>query len=268
MMSSPAPIAIALEAAQVAGTLLRRRFARPRQVANKGFRDIVTDADYVAQQAVLDRLRTAFPEHAILAEENLQGYDLDLNAPAPTWIIDPLDGTRNYAHQMPIFAVSIALAQAGALQLGVIYDPMLDETFYAERGHGAFLQRGQGQPEALRVSDVTELAEAIIGMGWPREPEARLRITEATGRLAPACQSLRATGSAALMLAYVAAGRLDAGYLLAIQSWDVAAAALIITEAGGQVSGLDGAAWRIGHRQVVASNTRVHPELIRTLALA
>jgi len=265
-MSSPPPLDVALEAARTAGDVLRRQFTRPRQVTSKGFRDIVTDADHAAQGAIIDLIRTRLPDHAILAEEGPHG--LDVNPPVPMWIIDPLDGTRNYAHQLPIFAVSIALAQAGAIQLGVVHDPLLRETFYAERGRGAFLQRGRGRPRSLRASGVTELAHAIIGMGWPREPQMRQSVTEATARLAPACQSLRATGSAALMLAYVAAARLDACYLLAIQAWDVAAAALMVTEAGGQVSALDGGAWQLGHRQVVVSNGAVHADLIRTLALA
>lgn len=262
--STASSLQVALLAAREAGEVLRRLLPRKRQVDYKGLRDIVTDADFAAQAAILARLKSAFPEHVILSEEGR--HDLDLFGPAPTWIVDPLDGTTNYARRFPTFAVSVALAQGGQPQMGVIYDPLRREMFYAERGGGAFVQRGRGRPQALRVSAVDSLSEALIGVDWAREPRLRAATLAALNRVAARCRTVRATGSAALGLAYVAAGWLDAYYHFMLQPWDIAAAAALITEAGGRMSTLDGAPWRLGERAVAATNGRLAEAFVEALS--
>ena len=255
----------ALDAATAAGVLLRREFTHTRTVTSKGWRDIVTDADFAAQRTIMDLIASRFPDHAILSEEGR--HDIDLTAPVPTWVIDPLDGTTNYARQFPSFSVSIALVHRSEIQLGVIHDPLRRETFFAEKDQGAFVQ-DEAEPRPLRVSEVTDLGEALIGLDWARDSALRQRVVEALGRVATECRTVRAVGSAALGLAYLAAGRFDGYYHLALQPWDVAAGALIVEEAGGQISIPAGSAWHLGLGQVVASNRRLHAALLRTLALA
>jgi len=256
----------ALTAARQAGDVLRRRWPQTRQVTYKGLRDIVTDADYAAQAVILEHLRVAYPEHAILSEEGQ--HDIDLEGPTPTWIVDPLDGTTNYARRFPNFSVCVALAVAGQVQTGVIYDPLRRETFYAERGGGAFVQRGRGRPQALRVSAVDDLAEALVGVDWAREPALRAETLAALSRVAARCRTVRATGSAALGLVYVAAGWLDAYYHFMLQPWDIAAAAVIIEEAGGRLTTLAGAPWRLGMGAVAASNGRLAEAFVQALGRA
>jgi myo-inositol-1(or 4)-monophosphatase len=259
------PLDSALEAALAAGDVLRAKFPHAREVKSKGWRDIVTDADLAAQHAIADVLISRFPDFALLSEEG--HHEVDLTAPAPTWVIDPLDGTTNYARQFPSFGVSIALAHRGEIQLGVIHDPLRRDTFFAERGQGAFIQNEQGERQPMRASDLSDMGGALVGVDWPRDPALRQRVVEAIGRVAAECRTVRAVGSAALGLAYVAAGWLDGYYHLALQPWDVAAGALIVTEAGGQISAPDGSAWRLGMSQIVASNGVLHETLVRALAL-
>lgn len=262
--SQLSPLAIAIEAAQLAGAVLRRKFTRPLQVSRKGFRDVVTDADVAAQEVILTHLHRAFPKHRFLAEENPQA--IDWAEQTPTWVIDPLDGTSNFARGLPLFAVSIGLARAGVLQVGVIHDPVRGETYFAERGGGAWRQTARGRAARIRVSSLNDFADAAVGMGWPRDPALRQRVNDATARVGAACQTLRATGSAALGFAYIAAGHFDGLYHLALQPWDVAAGALLVQEAGGRLTAPTGAAWHLGEGQVVASNGALHPALIDALA--
>ena len=259
------PLQSALEAALAAGDVLRRKFPQAREVQSKGWRDIVTDADLAAQEAITDSLVPRFPDYAMLSEEGQP--DVDLSAPVPTWVIDPLDGTTNYARQFPSFCVAIALVHRGETQLGVIHDPLRRETFFAERGRRAFVRREAGPDTPLHVSAVVDRGEALVGVDWARDPATRQRVADSLGRVAAACRTVRALGSAALGLAYLAAGRLDGYYHLALKPWDVAAGALIVTEAGGVLSTPDGGAWRLGMEQLVASNGGLHTALLRTLAL-
>lgn len=253
----------AIQAALTAGDLLRRQLTRARTVTRKGLRDIVTDADVAAERAILARLRADYPDDAALSEEGRQ--DADLSAPAPAWIIDPLDGTNNYARQFPHFAVSIALAAGGEPRLGVIYDPLRRELYYAERGQGAFLRAGRSQPKRLTVSATASVAQAFLAGGWPRQDALRAEAARLLPQLGNACHTLRLTGSASLNLAYLAAGRLDGGFSLTHRAWDVAAGAVLVWEAGGQLSALDGGAWHLEATQHVFSNGRLHAELTRLL---
>jgi myo-inositol-1(or 4)-monophosphatase len=261
------PLEAALEAVVAAGDVLRRKFPHAREVKNKGWRDIVTDADFAAQQVIADILVPRLPGFAMLSEEGRQ--DIALSAPVPTWVIDPLDGTTNYARQFPSFSVSIALALHGEIQVGVIHDPLRRETFFAEKGKGAFVRRENGRrsPRPLRVSALTDFGDALVGVDWARDPALRQRVVEALGRVAAECRTVRAVGSAALGLAYVATGWLDGYYHLALQPWDVAAGALIVAEAGGRISTPDGSAWQLGISQAVASNGVLHTSLLSALAL-
>jgi myo-inositol-1(or 4)-monophosphatase len=262
----PSPLSIAISAATAAGNILRRKFREAREVKSKGWRDIVTDADFAAQKIILRHLTAQFPKHAILSEEGQ--HDIDLDSATPTWVIDPLDGTTNYSRQFPSFCVSIALARNGAPQVGVIHNPLTRETFYATRGHGAFHQIGRGPARRMRVSALTDFAGALVGVDWARDPVIRQQVLDGLGRVAHAGRTIRAVGSAALGLAYVAAGWLDGYYHLALQPWDVAAGALLVNEAGGALSAPDGGAWQLTGRAAVASNGALHAALIATLQLA
>lgn len=263
-MSLSTTLTVALSAVRLGGAVLRRQLTRRQSVRHKGFRDVVTDADFAAQKVILSHLTTAFPDHRLLAEEDPRA--VDWADPTPTWVVDPLDGTSNFARQIPMFAVSIGLVQASVIEAGVIHDPLRGETFFAERGRGAFRQTARGRRERIRVSALDNFAAAAIGLGWPRDPALRRRVNDATARVGAVCQTLRATGSAALNFAYVACGRFDGVYQLAVQPWDVAAGVLLITEAGGRVTLPDGSEWRLDEGQVVASNGRLHSALVEALA--
>lgn len=252
-------LTIAIDAALAAGDILRRKLNGARSITQKGPRDVVTDADVAAQHAILDRLRAHYPDEAILSEEGR--HDADLSAPGPTWVIDPLDGTNNYARRFPLFGVSIGLTAGGEAQIGVIYDPLRRELFYAERGQGAFLRAGRGGPQRLMVSAVGQVADAFLVGGWPRQDALRAEAAWLTPRLGAVCHTLRFSGSLALNLAYLAAGRLDGGFSLAHQPWDVAAGATLVLEAGGQLSALGGGAWQLTSPQLLYSNGRLHAEL-------
>ena len=256
----------AIEAARRAGELLLRKMPLTRQVRYKGERDIVTDADEAAQQLIAEIIRERFPKHAFLGEEGAPGADL--RSAVPIWVVDPLDGTTNYSRRYPSFCVSVALAEAGAPRVGAIYDPARRETFYALAGQGAFFQRGRAGPQPLHVSSTHDLAEALVGVDWARDAALRARTVASMGRVAATCRTVRATGSAALGLAYLAAGWLDAYYHLMLAPWDVAAGALIIREAGGEITGLAGTPWALGQPAVVASNGSLHTQVVQALALA
>jgi myo-inositol-1(or 4)-monophosphatase len=250
--------AVAENAARAAGHLIRRKLAEPLQVSSKGFRDLVTDADLAAQQQITTTLRTHFPDHGFLAEEK--------NSALPTagpvrWIIDPIDGTSNYSRLLPIFCVSLAVAVAEEVVVGVIYDPLRDELFSAGRGQGATVN---GQP--LRVSTTADLAEALVGIDWGRQESIRQRSLDALNRFAHHVRSIRALGSSALALAWVAAGRMDLYGNYKLSAWDIAAGALLIHEAGGLTSDLQAAPLRlVENTPCVASNGRLHREFLALL---
>lgn len=249
---------VAEEVARQAGQLIRAKLAEPLQVSSKGFRDLVTDADLAAQQQITTTLRQHFPDHGFLAEEK----NSELPSAGPVrWIVDPIDGTSNYSRSLPIFCVSLAVAVAEEVVAGVIYDPMRDELFSAGRGQGATVN---GQP--LRVSVTAELAEAIVGIDWGRHASIRQRSLDALNRFAHQARSIRALGSSALALAWVAAGRVDLYGNYNLSAWDIAAGALLIHEAGGHTSDLQAAPLRlVENTPCVASNGRLHSEFLALL---
>lgn len=217
--------------ARRAGLLLREGFGKEHQVDFKHAKDLVTEMDKKAEDLILGEIRSKFPDHSILSEESgaLDGHADKM------WIVDPLDGTINYAHGLPIFCVSIAYRENTSLQLAAIYDPMQDEMFSAEKGKGAFLN---GNP--MKVTGVSKMHLALLGTSFPAANSAMLaRNSVIFLRMSGEAQTLRRMGSAALDLAYVAAGRLDGYWQLENHPWDFAAGALLIMEAGGVVTDLD-----------------------------
>jgi myo-inositol-1(or 4)-monophosphatase len=249
---------VAVDAATRAGALLRAHLGGPREIRYKQSRsDLVTEMDRRAETLIVETIRARFPGHSVLAEERgvLPG------SPSHRWIVDPLDGTTNYAHGLPLFAVSIALEIDGCVVLGVVYEPNREECFIAERGRGATLN---GLP--LRVSTVSTLGESLLGTGYqynihdPRDSNLREHAA-----LSRRCQSVRAIGSAVTQLASVAAGRLDGFWELRLGAWDVAAGALLIEEAGGAVTDLDGRPLDLAAPAIVASNGLIHADMLRAL---
>ena len=218
--------------ARQAGEILRAGYNKEHQVGYKGVIDLVTEVDHQSEAFLLDEVQKNFPGHHILSEEAgvIQGNDEHI------WYIDPLDGTVNYAHHVPIFCVSIAYASRGTLVLGAVYDPMRDEMFIAERGQGAYLN---GRP--IRVSLTTDLQKSLLVTGFPynawNTPQDNFANFVKFGKLS---QGVRRLGSAALDLCYVAAGRFDGFWELALNPWDVAAGGLICEEAGARVTNVDG----------------------------
>jgi myo-inositol-1(or 4)-monophosphatase len=246
----------AIEAAHRAGQLIAERYPMKRNVAYKGFRDLVTETDVEAENAILSLVRKRFPDHAILSEESGggkigEGY---------TWVVDPLDGTSNYTHRVPIFAVSIAVLEHGEPFIGVVYDPMREHLFAAQRGNGATLN---DQP--LQVSSTSELHRAVVGLDWARGEEARREVLSNLKRVAPRCHTIRIMGSAALGLTYVAAGWLDGYFHLALYPWDAAAAVLLITEASGHCTTFEGQPYHITSPRCAATNNRIHQQLLAAL---
>lgn len=249
------PLRVAVDTAREAGALLLAHAGEPLEVREKGARgDLVTLADRASEALIVSRLRDASPHGTILGEEG----GSSAGSSDERWIVDPLDGTTNYAHGYPIYCVSIAYEVAGEVVAGVIYAPVLDEVFAAERGSGATCN---GRP--LRVSDARMLVEALVCTGF--KPDHYDRNGENFARLSRRAQGVRRDGSAALDLAFVAAGRFEAFWELDLQSWDVAAGALIVSEAGGKVSALDGAPFRVDGGSTLASNGHVHAEMVAAL---
>jgi myo-inositol-1(or 4)-monophosphatase len=218
--------------ARQAGELLRRGYEQEHQVNYKGAIDLVTEVDHQSEALLLGEIQRLFPGHQIVSEE----IGLVPGRPGDQWYVDPLDGTVNYAHGIPFFCVSIAYAQDGVIRLGVVYDPMRDELFTAERGKGAHLNG-----RSLKVSQVAELQRSLLATGFAYDTWSNPRDNmEYFGRFAKMTQGVRRMGSAALDLCYVAAGRLEGYWELSLKPWDVAAGGLIAMEAGATVTNTQG----------------------------
>jgi myo-inositol-1(or 4)-monophosphatase len=253
-----AVLAMAIALAQTAGNELRRRFGQRHTVTLKGDLNPVTEADQASETMIRQNIEAHFPGHAILGEEQgEQGARHGIR-----WIVDPLDGTVNFSHNFPCFAVSIGVADAEGVQVGVVYDPLRDELFTARRGQAAFLNGAR-----LRVSDTSDLQHSLLATGFPydRHQKDDNNHREFTA-FSLACQGVRRTGVASLDLAYVACGRLDGYWEQDLGPWDVAAGALLVACAGGRLSTYTGAPFDgLGH-QVVASNDHLHDAMLAKLA--
>ncbi|HEX9021007.1 MAG TPA: inositol monophosphatase family protein [Nitrospirota bacterium] len=250
-------MAAAREAALKAGGLLRENINGARKISYKGDINLVTEMDTRSERAVVETLLAAFPGHGILAEEETRIQ----NGSAFTWIIDPLDGTTNYAHAYPCFSVSIALEREGELILGVVYDPMRDELFSAQKGQGAFLN---GKP--IRVSGTDVLIKSLLATGFPYDrKESGKNNLQSFHDLLMASQEVRRDGSAALDLCSVASGRFDGFWELKLKPWDVAAGSLVVREAGGTVSNFSGDRFGIHGNEIAASNGRIHGQMLAVL---
>ncbi len=248
----------AQEAAREAGALLRLAYGRVHRIRHKGPIDLVTEMDEQAQAAIAQILHRAFPQIPVVAEEG----PASIPKSGCYWLVDPLDGTTNYAHGYPFFAVSIALVEQGYPMVGVVYNPLLDELFAAQRGGGATLN---GQP--IRVSTTEDLGHSLLASGFPYDAWSVPRNnSQEWSRFLRQVTSLRSDGAAALDLCHVAAGRIDGYWELALEPWDMAAGALIVEEAGGRVTQVDGAPFHLGQPSILASNGRIHPAMVAVLA--
>jgi myo-inositol-1(or 4)-monophosphatase len=265
MRTKPVPTSarleqVALRAARAAGRIHLRRLSRIEVTRKTNAIDLVTEADQESEQAIIRTLNRAFPDHAILAEES----GANARRSEHRWIIDPLDGTTNFAHGFPQFCVSIAYERCGRLELAVVFDALKREVFVAARGRGARLN---GRP--IHVSATPSLNRALLATAFPYDQRERrnfyLTFWEA---FMMRTHGVRHTGSAVLDLCYVACGRVDALWEFGPHPWDVAAGALIVTEAGGQVTNLDGSALDLDGRKILASNRKLHRAMRETIAKA
>lgn len=248
----------AIEAALKAGAILKKGFGTQFHVASKeSIHDLVTEYDKLSENAIITHLKSYFSDHAFLAEES--GLSPHLNAPVK-WIIDPLDGTLNFAHHIPLFCISIAALVNDEIEVGVIYDPLLSELFVAERGHGAYLNN-----KRLRVSETEETKHAVLATGFPFDSNPLRNVSTAQFiRFLDNNNPIRLLGSAALTLAYVSAGRFDIYWGSNLKPWDVAAGDLLIKEAGGKITHFDGST----HDLFRVSNTLATNALLHDTALA
>jgi myo-inositol-1(or 4)-monophosphatase len=233
----------ALHIARTGGQVLRERFLEPREIHAKGWRDFYTDADTTAQQTVVDLIRSHDPHVAIQAEEGL--------GPPPgataLWVIDPLDGTTNYARHFPVFSISIAYVEQGQPQVGVVYDPLHERVFFAERDQGAYLNT-----DRLSAAATADIGSAVVALDWGRGERQRAQALEWLSRVGHECRTTRALGSAALGLSYLAAGWIDVYFHPMLAPWDGAAGQVIAEEAGARLFNFAGARWNYTEPDCIA----------------
>ncbi|HTF99303.1 MAG TPA: inositol monophosphatase family protein [Nitrospirota bacterium] len=248
---------IAKQAARTSGEILRNNIRGVRTVTYKGDINLVTEMDMMSERAIVKVLRSVFPDHSIVAEE-----ETDIRTASPfTWIIDPLDGTTNYAHGYPCFSVSLAQAREGDVILGVVYDPMRDELFSASKSGGAYLNG-----EKIAVSKTDDLIRSLLATGFPYDRTVSEKNNlDYFQNLLMASQEVRRDGSAALDLCYVAMGRFDGFWELKLKPWDVAAGSLILAEAGGVVTDLSGYAFDMHAEEILATNGLIHKAMLEII---
>ena len=264
--------AVAVNCAAKAGEWIKSKLGTITQLDTKySMHDLVTEVDKGAERMIRNLIGTHFPTHSFLGKKALNP---DRKHPARAlqekseaeylWIVDPVDGTTNYVHGFPFYSVSIALAYRGQVIVGVVYDPSRDELFVAERGKGAYVHG-----RAMKVSPEKALNQSLLATGFPAEHHHALPANlKSIQSLAPKVRNIRVAGSAALHLAYVAAGRLSGFWEYNLSSWDIAAGSLLVEEAGGRMTDINGELYHLGVRNVVASNGPVHDELVQELKSA
>ena len=250
----------AIRAAEAAASIQIYNLGTDLGITTKtSFTDLVTRVDKECEARIREILLGAYPDHVVLGEEEGQP-----GGEAPyRWIVDPIDGTLNYAHGFPFFCVSIALEVEGTVQVGVVLDPSKGELFTATRGGGAYLN---GAP--LSVTGEADLGKAMLATGFAYTAGTQSENLEVFARMMPKCRAIRRPGAAALDLCYVACGRLDGFWELKLNAWDVAAGVLLIREAGGTVTGPTGEPYRLNDRVIVAANPALHPTLLEALELS
>jgi myo-inositol-1(or 4)-monophosphatase len=245
----------AVELALESGKIQKKRFREGHSIVHKGEINIVTDVDIACQERIIGMIADRFPDDHVIAEEQHNVYDDRRNR----WIVDPIDGTTNYAHGYPFFCTSIAYEVAGELACGVVYNPVFDELFIARRGEGAYFN---GEP--IKASKTADLKQSLLVTGFPYDLSGNNNLDHFGAFLFKA-QAIRRDGSAALNLAYVAAGRFDGYWELKLNAWDTAAGVLILNEAGGMVTDFDGRPFDIYTGQVLASNGLIHGAMLGVL---
>lgn len=247
---------IALDLAKASGQMLMDGLGRVKDISHKGEIDLVTEADRRSEELIVGRLRETFPDHSIIAEEG--GGD---GGSEYLWLVDPLDGTTNYAHGFPWFSISIALLKGGEPILGVIYNPVLDELFWAEKGGGAWLNG-----ERIVVSRISDLSYSFLATGFPYDiRESEVNNLDHFSHFALKALAIRRAGSAALDLAYLACGRFDGFWELKLHAWDMAAGFLLVREAGGRVTDFKGGFFDPFGMEILASNGRIHSQMLDVL---
>jgi len=258
LSQDPLYVTTAIEAVVRAGDMMLARVGGDLQVNKKSAIDLVTEVDVAIERMFRELIGARFPDHAILGEE----FGGSASVPeGPCWVFDPIDGTTNFAHGLPIFCSSLALEFDGVAEIAAVYDPTRRELFTAERGAGAFLN---GQP--IRVSSAASLIDAMLVTGFPYDVHTRLdEIIGLFRAFVGQARAVRRLGSAAIDLCYVAAGRMDGFWERDLNAWDIAGGALLVTEAGGRVTALDGEAFTSRGRSVLASNNLIHDAMIQTV---
>jgi len=257
---------VAVEAAREAGAILLAEFDRPQKIGYKGDVDLVTDADRRSEAAIVTRLRSHFPKHAIVAEEG--GQETGVAASRYCWYVDPLDGTTNFAHSYPVFCVSIALTEDEEPVVGVVYNPVNGELFTALRSEGAYLASTPGATpqKRIQVSSVKRLAVSLLSTGFPSHKRAQNPNIHYYWDFTLRSHGVRRDGSAALDLCSVACGRFDGFWEFGLKPWDTAAGILLVREAGGVATDFAGHPYRLGGPELLASNTHIHAEMQQVAA--
>ena len=260
MSSDPLFLTTAIEAVVCAGELQMAAFGHAMQVDKKGTIDLVTEVDVAVERMFRALVADRFPDHLVLAEE-MGGSAMARVPPGPCWVFDPIDGTTNFAHGIPIFCASLALEIDGVPQVAAVFDPNRQELFTAERGSGAFLN---GRP--LRVSTAETLVDAVVVTGFPYDVHGRVdEIVGLFGAFVGQARAVRRLGSAAIDLCYVAAGRMDGFWESDLKPWDIAGGALIVAEAGGRVTSTNGTPFTSRGRHVLATNGRLHDQMLNVI---
>ena len=254
MSAHPLFLTTAIEAVLRAGKIQMESFGRNIQIDKKGAIDLVTDVDVAVERMFRDLVAERFPDHHVLAEE--MGGSAGISGPC--WIFDPIDGTTNYAHGIPIFCASLAFEIDGVAEVAAVFDPNRQELFTAERGGGAFVNGRR-----IHVSATTSLVYAVVVNGFPYDVHSRVQeIVGLFGAFVGRARAVRRLGSAAIDMCYVAAGRMDGFWESDLKPWDVAGGALLVAEAGGHVSHMDGSTFSSRHPNVLATNGRLHDEML------
>lgn len=263
----------AIEAALKAGEILNKHKGKVKNIGYKNEVNLVTEVDKISEEAILRIIKKNFPDHAILTEESAE-FIPNVHPKGKKsksiykWIIDPLDGTTNYAHGLPIYCVSSALEENGKIILGVVYNPNLDELFVAEKGKGAFLSSCKIR-RRISVSQTTQLSKSLLATGFPYDIRtSEINNLDHFANFYKKAQAVRRGGSAALDLCYLAMGRFDGFWELKLSPWDTAAGSLLVEEAGGKVTDFLGGPFNIYLKEILASNGKIHKQMIEVLRLS